>query len=577
VLTIGEAGAAPDDNMVVDRLRVAGHTIVSRASVDNFVPVVRRQLAAWISDANIDVAIVVGGGDDNVASAALAPLITQALPGFADVFRMLMFQTLGSAAVLANAEAARCTAKVVFLLPAMADGVALALDKLIIPQLDPKTEPYNVARLLPRRTGAASVPPPTSSSQPGGGGGGGGGGGSPSKTMPPPFVHKKVVTPPVGIPANPPGAKPDPDAKPADDSKKLEAKSDDAKVIVDIETIGAVVEPDDAVGSRAATPTNPAPPATALPTSPIAAITALVSPTGVPAAGPAKKLADSNQAFSIRVADSQPRMAMFDKPKRQGLHPIVKGLAALALLAATAAISIILWTHFELRTKTVSAGNPPPLPPQQPAVAPPVAPQEPAMQVTIDPVDASVAPPEIDVDPAAQQPAQVPPATHPQPPVNVHPHTPLVPPSSPRGAVVVPGAGSAVAEEPKQSQPTGPLPAEGCDEVSCVLDHYQRACCEPFKPKEPSKTPGVSDDLDRASVYKAIESMKPVVITCGERFKTKGTVRVHLVVAPDGHVSSASVESTPDSGLGTCVAEALRRVQFKRTNNGGELTYPYVF
>ncbi len=118
---------------------------------------------------------------------------------------------------------------------------------------------------------------------------------------------------------------------------------------------------------------------------------------------------------------------------------------------------------------------------------------------------------------------------------------------------------------------------DGCDEVTCVLDSYARACCEPFKPKAPSQHPGLADSLDRAAVQDGVKSMRAVVIACGERFKARGQVRIALVVAPDGHVTSSTVELAPDEGLGACVAEAMRRVQFKQTVSGGHFTYPYAF
>ena len=338
VLTIGESGVSPDDTMIVERLRAAGHSVVSRASVDNFVPVVRRQLAAWISDPNIDVAVVVGGGDDGVATSALAPLVTQPLPGFAEVFRLLMFQALGSAAVLVHAEAARCQAKVVFLLPALADGVRLALDKLIVPQLDPRTEPYNVARLLPRRAGVGKAPPPSSSSQPGGV--------APSmnKTMPPPF--KRVVTPPVGVEAKAPAP------APADKPKAV----DDAKVIVDIDTLGGVAE--DATDEVDAPATNPNVNAVAAAPEPESVLAKTVPITNI------AKLSETEKIFVISAAgDSSPRVAMFAKPKRGGAIPwYTKVLAGLALLATVSALAIILYTRLSLRAQTVSANDkaPPP-------------------------------------------------------------------------------------------------------------------------------------------------------------------------------------------------------------------------
>src|SRR5207244_1624453 len=107
------------------------HNVVARELVDNFVPVIRRQLATWVSEPNVDVVIVLGGTDDGVTASALAPLVTLALPGFGDVFRWLMFQEHGSAAVLANAEAARCSSTFMFVLPAAPDASRIALERLV--------------------------------------------------------------------------------------------------------------------------------------------------------------------------------------------------------------------------------------------------------------------------------------------------------------------------------------------------------------------------------------------------------------------------------------------------------------
>src|SRR5262249_52768347 len=94
--------------------------------------------------------------DSDAASKALRPLITEVLPGFTDLFRWLMFQEAGASAMLSSAEAAQCNTTIVFVLPG---AIEQAMDKLILPQFDPKTTPRNLVEKLPRlRTEPEAVP-----------------------------------------------------------------------------------------------------------------------------------------------------------------------------------------------------------------------------------------------------------------------------------------------------------------------------------------------------------------------------------------------------------------------------------
>ena len=58
-------------------------------------------------------------------------------------------------AVLSRAEAALCGGTLVFALPGSTGAVKLALEKIILPQLDSRTKPCNFAELLPRVRGTA--------------------------------------------------------------------------------------------------------------------------------------------------------------------------------------------------------------------------------------------------------------------------------------------------------------------------------------------------------------------------------------------------------------------------------------
>ena len=103
--------------------------------------------------------------------------------------------------------------------------------------------------------------------------------------------------------------------------------------------------------------------------------------------------------------------------------------------------------------------------------------------------------------------------------------------------------------------------ADDCDETSCVLSKYDRACCAKFKPATTDFKPRVGDvpeSLDKSMVRAGVERVKPRVVSCGEKSAVKGTVKIALAVAPDGAVTSASIADSPDPALGECVLNAMK-------------------
>ena len=134
-----------------------------------------------------------------------------------------------------------------------------------------------------------------------------------------------------------------------------------------------------------------------------------------------------------------------------------------------------------------------------------------------------------------------------------------------------------------------PPPAKdtgGCDEVSCVLNNYEGACCAKFKKKgsgggaaaKPSGGGGdLPDALDRAMISDGVNKVKAKVQACGDKSSAKGQVKVSVKVNPGGDVASVSVKNTPDASLGNCVAAAMQRAKFAKTQNGGSFGYPFMF
>jgi molybdenum cofactor biosynthesis protein B len=156
VLTVSDTRTADNDTSgayIADRLADAGHRIAARTIVKDSELQIRAQLAAWIADPKIDVIIATGGTGvtpRDVTPEALAPLITNPIPGFGELFRQLSFAEIGAATIQSRAEAALCGATYVFLLPGSTGGVKLGVDKILVSQLDHRTKPCNFVMLLPR-------------------------------------------------------------------------------------------------------------------------------------------------------------------------------------------------------------------------------------------------------------------------------------------------------------------------------------------------------------------------------------------------------------------------------------------
>ena len=156
ILTLSSKRARADDtsgDLIQERLETAGHRVVQRALLSESLDALRDQLRAWIADAGIDVIISNGGtgiAQHDIAPQALQPLITQAIPGFGELFRMLSYADIGTSTIQSRAEAAVAGDTVVFLIPGSTNACRLAMDKIILSQLDASHRPCNLVGLLPR-------------------------------------------------------------------------------------------------------------------------------------------------------------------------------------------------------------------------------------------------------------------------------------------------------------------------------------------------------------------------------------------------------------------------------------------
>jgi len=120
-----------------ERVEAAGHTVASTRIVPDDIPQVREAVLAALGAEGVDVVAVSGGtgfSPRDVTIEAATPLFERPIEGFGELFRMLSFTDVGPAAMLSRAAAGLASGRAIFLLPGSPKAVALALDRLILPE-----------------------------------------------------------------------------------------------------------------------------------------------------------------------------------------------------------------------------------------------------------------------------------------------------------------------------------------------------------------------------------------------------------------------------------------------------------
>jgi molybdenum cofactor biosynthesis protein B len=115
----------------------AGHHVEMSALVQDDVAAIRRALGQILATPGIDVVVVTGGtgfAPRDLTVEAATPLFERVVEGFGELFRMLSFRQVGTAAMLSRAAAGIVLGRVVFLLPGSPKAVSLAMEELILPE-----------------------------------------------------------------------------------------------------------------------------------------------------------------------------------------------------------------------------------------------------------------------------------------------------------------------------------------------------------------------------------------------------------------------------------------------------------
>ena len=141
VLTVSDTRTSDTDSSgraIREFLEHAGHQVTGFAIVRDEPALVTASVKQWLTDAATRVIITTGGTGISPRDGtfeAMDALFEKRLDGFGELFRMLSFDEIGSAAMMSRAAAGTVGAKAIFVLPGSEHAVRLAMSRLIIPEL----------------------------------------------------------------------------------------------------------------------------------------------------------------------------------------------------------------------------------------------------------------------------------------------------------------------------------------------------------------------------------------------------------------------------------------------------------
>jgi molybdenum cofactor biosynthesis protein B len=139
VLTISDTRTEATDtsgDAIVQALTAGGHTVSGRLIVRDEPEIV----AETVSSQAGQVQAVITTGGTGITSRdstyeAISRLFEKRLDGFGELFRMLSYEAIGSAAMMTRATAGTVGRTVVFMLPGAEQAVRLGMEKLILPEI----------------------------------------------------------------------------------------------------------------------------------------------------------------------------------------------------------------------------------------------------------------------------------------------------------------------------------------------------------------------------------------------------------------------------------------------------------
>jgi len=141
VITVSDTRTLETDTggqTAVDLLRGAGHDVLVREIIRD-EPEPMRELLATLRDRNdIDAVLMTGGtglGSRDQTFETVSQLMSKPLPGYGELFRMLSYKEIGTAAMMSRATGGLIGRTVLLTMPGSRGAVRLAVEQIVLPEL----------------------------------------------------------------------------------------------------------------------------------------------------------------------------------------------------------------------------------------------------------------------------------------------------------------------------------------------------------------------------------------------------------------------------------------------------------
>jgi molybdopterin adenylyltransferase len=141
IITVSDTRTAENDTggqLLADLLQRAGHPVVGREIAADEREAIRAALDGALAREGVAAVLLTGGtgvAPRDVTPEAIEPRLERTIPGFGELFRTLSYQEIGSAALLSRALGGIAAGRVVLALPGSRAAIALAMERLVLPEL----------------------------------------------------------------------------------------------------------------------------------------------------------------------------------------------------------------------------------------------------------------------------------------------------------------------------------------------------------------------------------------------------------------------------------------------------------
>lgn len=141
VITVSDTRTLATDTggqTVIDHLLAAGHLLHSRHIIRDEPQPMRELLLALANELDLSAILLTGGtgiSSRDQTYETVTALLDKPLPGYGELFRQLSYAEIGPAAILSRATGGVMRGKIVLTMPGSPNGVKLAMEKIIVPQL----------------------------------------------------------------------------------------------------------------------------------------------------------------------------------------------------------------------------------------------------------------------------------------------------------------------------------------------------------------------------------------------------------------------------------------------------------